>query len=142
MHLSYRTLCALPFLVFLAAAGSPPPVPTTSVPAKSVPASPVPPDVQKRVIDSFSNAFVYPDTAIWKFDGYPPFAAGGNVACGRVNYQDSTRAYIGYRGFYVVLRGPNIDASSVLPRFPWQDPTGARTNSYHELCDAVTPKTD
>jgi hypothetical protein len=106
------------------------------------PPPPVPADIQQRVIAHFSDAFVLPDTAIWKFDGYPPFPEGGNVACGRVNYQDSTKAYIGYRGFFAVIRGPNIDAANILPRFSRQDPTGAATATYHQLCDAVTPKPD
>ena len=102
-----------------------------SVPAR---ATPVPPDVQQRVIAVFSANLVLPDTAVWRFENYVPFPDGGNVACGTVNYQDSTKVYIGWRGFFAVVRGPEITTKGILPRYKGQDPTGGAMYDYNLLC--------
>jgi hypothetical protein len=102
-------------------------------------ATPVPPDVQQRVITIFSDSLVLPDTAEWRFESFEPFPGGGNVACGVVNYQDSTKVYIGWRGFYAVVRGPNITTRAILPRYKRQDPTGGALYDYTLLCHHAPP---
>jgi hypothetical protein len=98
-------------------------------------ATPVPPDVQQRIIAKFADTLVLPETAIWRFDDFRPFEAGGNVACGHINYQDSTRAYIGWRPFYAVVRGSAIDSTGMVPRWAKQDAVGAVTGNYNTLCN-------
>jgi hypothetical protein len=101
-----------------------PPTATTHVPA----------DVQKRVIDVFTPSLVLPDTTEWLFDYELPFEDGGQVICGRVNIQDSTRQYIGWRDFYVVVRGTDLSYSGMQPRSSVHDPTGSITHAFNVLC--------
>jgi len=115
-----RALCRAPLvcLVFAAAAL----------------AADVPVDTKRLIQSHFAPTLVLPATAIWRFDGMKPYGGGGDMVCGKVNFQNSTRRYIGFLGFYAVIRNGKVGISGIEAENVMQDPTGAFKFAYHNFC--------
>jgi len=104
--------------------------------ANAVPAGTqaVPMEVQDLVEAALSPHLVLPQTARWDFTFMAPYISGGNVVCGRVNYQSAMRKYVGAEPFYaIVKRGAVVVA--LLQDPPWVDTTGAEAERFKALCD-------
>jgi hypothetical protein len=90
---------------------------------------------QRLVKAHFAINLPLPDLAIWRFDSVRPYPGGGDIVCGKVNYQNSTRVYMGMLGFYVVIRNDRVGLSGIEANNAMEDPTGAFKFAYHNLCD-------
>jgi hypothetical protein len=91
--------------------------------------------VQRLVKARFAVNMPLPDTALWRFDGVKPYAGGGDIVCGKVNFQNSTRVYMGMMGFYAVIRSGKVGLAGIEATNAMEDPTGAFSFAYHNLCD-------
>jgi hypothetical protein len=98
-------------------------------------ASPVDVPVQRLIQSHFSPNLVLPATALWRFDSVKPYGGGGDLVCGHVNFQNSMRRYLGFLGFYAVVRSNKVALGGIEADDPMQDPTGAFKFAYHNLCD-------
>jgi hypothetical protein len=97
-------------------------------------ANPVPIPEQRIIQDHFAPHLVLPELAIWRFETLTPYAGGGDLVCGHVNFQNSTRQYFGFKGFYAVVVGKKVTSSGIQATNAVQDPTGAFEFAYAELC--------
>jgi len=105
------------------------------VPAMGAQEVNVPADLKRVVIDHFSPMFVVPQTAIWEFDSISHYLLGGTLICGKVNYQDSLRHYLGMQPFYLVIKSDHSTGDGdLLPLFASRDPTGTKRSTYVKVC--------
>ena len=95
----------------------------------------VPPETRRLVEDHFASSLVLPATALWQFVSIRPYIGGGDIVCGKVNFQNSTRRYIGYLGFYAVVRNGKVGISGIEAANAMQDPTGAFKFAYQSFCE-------
>ncbi len=100
--------------------------------ADAVAAVPVP--MQRSIQGYFAPTMVLPALALWRFENIKPYGGGGDLVCGEVNYQDSTRQYLGYLGFYAVVRNGKVTMGGIRAANEAQDPTGAFEFAYSKLC--------
>ncbi len=120
-----NTVLATCLLVFPAVAGAQSNPPGTK---------PVPMEIQDKVEDNVAKFLVLPETAEWHFDFMAPYAGGGDVVCGSVNYQSLQRKFVGAHRFFVVIRRDKITLSQL------QDPPEVRPaltaclGFWHGLC--------
>ncbi len=94
----------------------------------------VPLKTQRLVQQHFAPQLVLPATALWRFDVIKPYQGGGDIVCGKVNFQNSTRRYIGYLGFYAVVRNGTVGISGIEAENTMEDPTGAFKFAYQNFC--------
>lgn len=106
------------------------------VAAAPPPSDPVPPALQDVIIAKISTTLVLPASAIWQFDRSQPYALGGTLVCGRVNYQISTRRYVGMSPFYAVVNDGKVSEWALVSTEYKLDPTGATTLAYKQHCDS------
>jgi len=99
-------------------------------------ANQVPIPVQRLVKARFAVNMPLPDTALWRFDSVKPYAGGGDIVCGTVNFQNSTRVYMGVLGFYAIISRGKVGLAGIEANNAMEDPTGAFSFAYHNLCDA------
>jgi hypothetical protein len=97
-------------------------------------ANPVPSKTQRLLEAFFAPQLPLPDTAIWRFELIKPYMGGGDIVCGAVNFQRSTRVYIGFLGFYAVVRHGKVGINGLQAEHAQQDPTGAFKFAYETLC--------
>ena len=102
--------------------------------AAAAPADPVPVDMQQKIIAHFSPAMVLPQTTIWHFDRMAPFVLGGVTVCGRVNYQNSTKKYLGLEPFYAVVQDGAVNDGGISSNDKLLDPEGSVAFSYKQHC--------
>ncbi len=95
---------------------------------------PVPMEVRDMVEDNISKHLVLPETAEWRFSFMAPYAGGGKVVCGQVNYQSAQRKYVGYQSFYAIIRD-NAVGLSQLKDPDWFDASGQEAKKFELLCD-------
>ena len=93
----------------------------------------VPPDTQFLVESAFAPQLVLPATAMWRFEYMKPYGSG-QIVCGHVNFQRSTRQYIGFLGFYAVVRHGRVGISGIEAENAMQDPTGSIKFAYDSMC--------
>jgi len=107
---------------------------------------------QQRIIRSyFQQSLVNPDTAQWSFD-LVRSDPRGTLICGRVDYMNSAKIYVGARRFYIILRpgakasaGPeervgffssqNVDSGDIYDSVS-DDPGGGLKRRIEALCRA------
>ncbi len=94
----------------------------------------VPLETQDLVEAAISPQLVLPQTALWEFDFRVPYSEGGELVCGRVNYQSAMRKYLGPQRFYAIIQGGVVKRSQ-LQDPPYVDPTGAEAERFRLLCD-------
>jgi hypothetical protein len=95
----------------------------------------VPPDIRQAVIARLSPQFAVKETAIWEFDSLTPYILGGTLVCGKVNFQNSLRRYMGMLPFYIVVkRGGATGDSGIMPLNLEDDPTGTQYATYRKIC--------
>jgi hypothetical protein len=120
-----NTVLATCLLVFPAVAGAQSNPPGTK---------PVPMEIQDKVEDNVAKFLVLPETAEWHFDFMAPYAGGGDVVCGSVNYQSLQRKFVGAHRFFVVIRRDKITLSQ-LQDPPEVDVSGQEAIKFKLLCD-------
>jgi hypothetical protein len=96
----------------------------------------VPPAMRQLVIDHFAKSFVLPQLVIWKFDYAQPYPTGGTAVCGRVNYPDISRRYVGEQPFFVRFKDGVLVESAMMSRLAIDDPVGASRHAYTIACGA------
>jgi len=96
--------------------------------------SAVPMEVQDLVEEDIAKALPLPETADWHFDFMAPYAGGGDVVCGSVNYQSLERKYVGSQRFYAIVYRHKISLSQ-LQDPPSVDVSGQEAVKFHLLCD-------
>lgn len=94
----------------------------------------VPLDMQDLVEAKLSPQMVLPQMARWNFEFMAPYAGGGNLVCGSVNYQSAMRKYLGPQRFYAIIQHGAITIA-LLQDPPFVDTTGAEAERFRELCD-------
>lgn len=94
----------------------------------------VPPEVRQAVTDRFARGFLLPNTVMWKFDYTQPYPTGGLAVCGRVNYQNSTRRYVGEQPFFARLQDGRVIQSGIVARSKIEDPVHANANAFAIAC--------
>ena len=94
----------------------------------------VPDDVRQAVIDRMQRTFIYPMLVIWKFDFIRPYPTDGIAICGRLNFPDSTRHYVGEQPFFAHMSGGRVTESGIVARRQNEDPVLANANAYKIAC--------
>ncbi len=94
----------------------------------------VPQAFRQAVIDKFARGFMLPQTVLWKFDYVQPYPIGGFAVCGRVNYQNSTRKYVGEQRFFARLQDGRVTQSGIVARNKMEDPAHANADAYAIAC--------
>jgi len=110
------------------------PVPVGAQEALPAGTQSVPLETQDLVEAELSPQLVLPQTALWQFDFRAPYGPGGEVVCGRVNYQSAMRKYLGPQRFYAIIKG-GVVKHAQLQDPPYVDPTGAEAERFSLLCD-------
>jgi len=95
---------------------------------------PVPMDVRDIVEDAIAKDLPLPETAEWHFDFMAPYAGGGDVVCGQVNYQSLQRKYVGLNNFYAIVKSQEVTLA-VLQSPAWFDTTGQEAVKFKLLCN-------
>jgi len=95
---------------------------------------PVPMEVQDLVEDKIATNLPLAQTAEWRFDFMAPYAGGGDVVCGSVNYQSLQRKYVGSHRFYVLVYRNKITLAQ-LQDPPSVDVSGEEARKFRLLCD-------
>ncbi|HTZ69234.1 MAG TPA: hypothetical protein VMB71_01150 [Acetobacteraceae bacterium] len=91
-------------------------------------------NLQQSIVASLGRMMVLPQTTVWQFDWSKPGPAGGTLVCGHVNYQDSTRHYLGLQPFFAIVRNGKVAESGIQTKSGAVDPTGAISYSYDQYC--------
>jgi hypothetical protein len=91
-------------------------------------------DLQDGIEAQIIPKLVLPETAIWDFEFIAPYPAGGDVVCGRVDYQSASRKYEGPHRFYAVVRDKRI-VTLQLEDPPSTDVSGQQAAKFKLLCD-------
>ena len=94
----------------------------------------VPDDVRQAVIAATQRTFIYPQLVIWKFDFIQPYPTDGIAVCGRVNFPNSTRRYVGEQPFYAHMIGGQVIESGVVAQRQNEDPVLANAAAYKIAC--------
>jgi hypothetical protein len=94
----------------------------------------VPVPTQRLIEAHFAPRLVLPALAIWRFEVMKPYPGGGELVCGHVNFQNSTRQYLGFLGFYAVVDSDRVTIGGIEADSEIQDPTGAFKFAYQTLC--------
>ena len=94
----------------------------------------VPDDIRQIVIEKLQKTFIYPMLTIWKFDFMQPYPTEGVSVCGRVNFANSTRHYIGEQNFYAHLRGGKVFEAGIVARRAQEDPVLGNATAYKVAC--------
>ncbi len=97
-------------------------------------ANSVSPAIQQVIMAYLEPTLVLPATALWTFESATPFALGGTLVCGHVNYQVSTRRYLGPAPFYAILIDNKVREWGLVTPGYSSDPTGAIKLTYQEHC--------
>lgn len=97
-------------------------------------AKPVPMDVRDMVEDAIGRNLPLPESADWHFDFMAPYGGGGQVVCGRVNYQSLQRKYVGMTNFYAVVKSQTVTLA-VLQDPAWLDSSGQEAIKFKLLCN-------
>jgi hypothetical protein len=92
------------------------------------------PAMRQTIRDRFRKIFMLPDTVLWRYDFTRNYPTGGISVCGRVNYQDSTRRYVGFLKYYARFTDGKIVDTGILPRNANQDPVHANADAYRIAC--------
>lgn len=94
---------------------------------------PVSVEVQDKVIAVIGRQLVKPETARWVFDFIRPDPGGGQIICGKVDYQDSTKKFLGAHRFFVTYSGGKVRQMALEST----DPTRNRSldTDFAALCD-------
>lgn len=100
---------------------------------------PVPPAIRRQVMAFFAPSWVLPDTVMYRWDALRPTFGGDQVVCGWVNYQNSTRVYVGWRAFYAIVHGAEIPTSAIQPGNLTDGISSAITKNFNLLCDRHIP---
>jgi hypothetical protein len=109
-------------------------VPAVLLVAAAPAANRVPPATQQVIMAYLEPTLVLPATALWTFDSATPFALGGTLVCGHVNYQVSTRRYVGPAPFYAILVDNKVREWGLVTHGASTDPTGSIKLNYQEHC--------
>ena len=70
--------------------------------------APVTIDMQDKVEEAAAKQLVKPETALWTFDFVRPYPGGGQIVCGKISYQDSTKKYRGPYRFFATVRSDKV----------------------------------
>jgi hypothetical protein len=90
--------------------------------------------MQDLIEAEISPQLVLPQTALWQFDFKAPYSEGGELVCGRVNYQSAMRKYLGPQRFYAIIKNGAVQRVQ-LQDPPYVDPTGAEAERFRLFCD-------
>jgi hypothetical protein len=96
----------------------------------------LPRETRDLVKASFREIFLLPDQVHWEFDVVRPYPTTGTSVCGRVNYEDSTRHYVGFRLFFAVLVDGHVTDHRIVPDSYVADPTYTNLQGYKIACGA------
>jgi hypothetical protein len=94
----------------------------------------IPIETQTLIKARFRNTFLLPELVQWKFDFTKPYPTGGIAVCGRVNYQVSTRRYVGFRPFMALVVDGRVTDHRIVPGVYAEDPTYASLAAYKVAC--------
>jgi hypothetical protein len=94
----------------------------------------VPMGEQDMVEENIARSLPLPETAEWHFAFKAPYAGGGDVVCGSVNYQSLERKYVGSHRFYAIIYNNKITLAQ-LQDPPSVDVSGEEAVKFHRLCD-------
>jgi hypothetical protein len=95
-------------------------------------------DAKQVIKDHFRKNFMLPDIVLWKFDYLRAYPTGGTAVCGRVNFPNSTRQYVGYKPFYALFQHGDLTGSVIVAREE-ADPERASPKSYNIACGQAVP---
>ena len=76
--------------------------------ARAAEETPVSIDMQDKVEDAAARQLIKPETALWTFDFIRPDPGGGQIVCGKISYQDSTKKYRGPYRFFASVRSDKV----------------------------------
>lgn len=101
--------------------------------ARAAQEEPVSFDLQDKVIAKIGRLLVMPETARWVFDFIRPDPGGGQIVCGKVDYQDSTKKYQGPHRFFAIYSRDKVNQVMVEST----DPSRNRSLDvdFAALCD-------
>ena len=94
----------------------------------------VPETIRNAVIDRLQKNFVYPQLTIWKFDYMQPYPTEGISVCGRVNYLNSTRRYVGELNFFAHIRDGKVVQAGIVSHSVREDPVLGNADAYKIAC--------
>ena len=94
----------------------------------------VPQALRQAVMDKMARGFVLPDSVVWKFDFTQPYPTGGTSVCGRVNYQNSTRRYVGEQPFFARLLSGRVIKAGIISPSKIEDPVHAVADAFAVAC--------
>jgi hypothetical protein len=93
----------------------------------------IPLETRDLVQAAISVHLVLPQTARWEFLFMTPYAGGGKLVCGRVNFQSAERRYVGPIRFYAIVASGRVTRSQ-LQDPPNIDTTGGEERTFDLLC--------
>ena len=94
----------------------------------------VPDTLRQAVIEQLQKTLVYPELAIWQFDYMQPYPTEGVAVCGRVNYPNSTRRYVGYLKFFAHMRDGHVIKAGIVSPSVRDDPVLSNATAYKIAC--------
>jgi len=100
----------------------------------------IPLETQQLIKAKFADSFLFPDYVQWRFDFTRPYPTSGTSVCGRVNYQDSTHAFIGFKPFFALILNGRVTDYHIVPGVYAQDVTYAGLAAYKVACGGPPPK--
>jgi hypothetical protein len=94
----------------------------------------IPLETRKLIKAKFEDNFLFPELVEWRFDFTRPYPTSGTAVCGRVNYQDSTHGYIGFKPFFALIVDGRVTDYHIVPGVYAQDVTYAGLAAYKIAC--------
>ena len=89
-------------------------------------------DLRDQVTEKLSDAFLAPQTTMWKFDAELPYVSGKRVVCGWVNFQSAQQTYVGYHQFYAIISDGQVTVAQIDD--PVSDVSGQLASTLKALC--------
>ncbi len=101
--------------------------------AAASPQQPVSFEVQDKVIAVIGRQLITPETARWVFDFIRPDPGGGQIVCGKVDYENSAKVFQGPHRFFAAYNRGKVGSVAVES----SDPTRDRSLDvdFAALCD-------
>jgi hypothetical protein len=100
----------------------------------------IPLETQQLIKAKFADSFLFPDYVQWRFDFTRPYPTSGTSVCGRVNYQNSTHNFIGFKPFFALILNGRVTDYHIVPGVYAQDVTYAGLAAYKVACGEAPPK--
>ncbi len=92
----------------------------------------VSPQIREQIEEKLSDAFLAPQTTLYRFDADMAYVSGKRVVCGWVNFQSAGQKYVGYHQFYAIISAGQVILTQVDD--PVSDTTGELAAKLKTLC--------